>query len=93
MVRAGIVSDARTGLSEAGNGSPELISYSRNTNIGFREYLQKLKEFEEPEIEKLSAVFRGTKAASGCGIYVDYDDPLWLFAPRCTMNAWTTCAG
>lgn len=79
MVRAGIVSTGERGFPKR-ERIAELISYSRNTNIGFREYLQKLKEFEEPEIEKLSAVFRGYESRKRLRNYVDYDDLLWLFA-------------
>ncbi len=79
MVRASIVSTGERGFPKR-ERIAELMSYSRNTNIGFREYLQKLKEFEEPEIEKLSEVFRGYESRKRLRNYVDYDDLLWLFA-------------
>lgn len=58
----------------------ELISYSRNTNLDFREYLKKNGEFEDDEIEKLYAVFQAYEARKRLRSYVDYDDLLYRFA-------------
>lgn len=58
----------------------ELMSYARNTNIGFEEYLVKINEFEKPEIDKLLTIFKTYDARKRLRGYVDYDDLLYLFA-------------
>lgn len=58
----------------------ELMSYARNTNIGFDEYLIKLNEFEKPVIEKLRIIYKTYEARKRLRHYVDYDDLLYLFA-------------
>jgi DNA helicase-2/ATP-dependent DNA helicase PcrA len=79
MVRAGIVSTGEKGFPKR-ERIAELISYSRNTNIGFQEYLQKLDEFKAEEIDRLNNVFRGYESRKRLRHYVDYDDLLYLFA-------------
>ncbi len=79
MVRAGVVATGEKGFPKR-ERIAELISYSRNTNVGFEEYLKKLDEFRASEIEKLKKVFLNYESRKRLRNYVDYDDLLWLFA-------------
>ena len=56
MVRAGFVQSQDKGFPKR-ERITELLSYSRNTNVGFEEYLKKLGEFKDPEIEKLKSIY------------------------------------
>ena len=79
MVRAGFVQSQDKGFPKR-ERITELLSYSRNTNVGFEEYLKKLGEFKDPEIEKLKSIYRAYKSRKRLRSYLDYDDILYLFA-------------
>lgn len=79
LVRSGIVVGKEKGFPKR-DKIVELISYARNTNVGFVDYLRGLKEYEDPQIETLNAIFRSYEARKRLRSYVDYDDLLYLFA-------------
>ncbi|MEI7920852.1 MAG: ATP-dependent helicase [Planctomycetota bacterium] len=79
MVRAGFVQSQDKGFPKR-ERITELLSYSRNTNVGFEEYLKKLGEFKDPEIEKLKSIYRAYESRKRLRSYLDYDDILYLFA-------------
>ncbi len=58
----------------------ELMSYSRNTNIHFEEYLRKNNYTEATQVNQIMRVYQGYEARKRLRQYVDYDDLLYLFA-------------
>ena len=79
MVRSGFVQKPEKGFPKR-ERITELMSYSRNTNIAFEEYIKKLGEFQEAEMAKLKSIHRAYEARKRLRNYVDYDDILYLFA-------------
>lgn len=79
MVRGGYISAKEKGFPKK-ERIAELISYARNTNISFEEYLAKLGEFKPEEIDKLKIIAKTYEVRKRLRSYVDYDDILFLFA-------------
>lgn len=79
MVRASFVSktDPRIASREK---IAELLSYARNTNIHFQDYLKKTESYDKQEVDILTKIYRGYEARKRLRQYVDYDDLLCLFA-------------
>ncbi|RZB33383.1 MAG: DNA helicase II / ATP-dependent DNA helicase PcrA [Desulfobacteraceae bacterium Eth-SRB2] len=79
---------ARTGYVTKGEKFPRasqlvnIFSYSRNTNMGVLEYLNKYTEFDEETCNKILAVFAEYKQRKQLNRYLDFDDILYHFGKK-----------
>ena len=86
MVRGSYINSKEKGFPKK-EKIAELISYARNTNIGFEEYLEKINEFKKEEVAKLLTIFKTYEARKRLRSYVDYDDILYIFARTLHMHS------
>jgi DNA helicase-2/ATP-dependent DNA helicase PcrA len=79
---------ARAGYVNKGEKFPKssqlvnIFSYSRNTNMGVLDYLNKYTEFDEETCNKILAVFAEYKQRKQLNRYLDFDDILYHFGKK-----------
>ncbi len=79
---------ARAGYVTKGEKFPKasqlvnIFSYSRNTNMGVLEYLNKYTEFDDETCNKILAVFTEYKQRKQLNRYLDFDDILHHFGKK-----------
>jgi DNA helicase-2/ATP-dependent DNA helicase PcrA len=86
LIRGTVLRDNERKNFPQGRGILELYSYSRNTCIPAKDYLERYTEYDEGSIDSLMKIFRLYKERKKKRNYIDFDDILHIFLDVISSN-------